>query len=430
MLLNRRLARSRVGHAVTVAVAAVLALTAVPAGPASAASADQRTVPAAFFGMHDGYADESSWPTAPIGSLRLWDTGVAWRDIQPSRTEGWRVHRLDVLVQASVAHGAEPVLVLGGSPAWASARVIPGSGGSAAAFLGMSAADPPRLDAWAHYVRFLVGRYKSRGVHRYEIWNEPNVLRFWNGSPAQMAQLTSIAAKVIKSVDAHATVLSPSFVVRLPTQQRWLAAFVRAGGLKQVDALALHLYPTADKTPEQSLELLAWARRLMKADHIEKPVWNTEINYGLAGGGQPAQTYSPALGAAYVARTYLLNADSGVARVHWYAWTHGDILGVQMTEPDSIAPTAAAAAFATTRRWLAGQVLDGCTRDRRATYRCRIITARTVGWVYWNPTSYRPIVKAPNGTYQFEYLDGSYPGHQGGDRLLVGKAPILIRVHR
>lgn len=410
-------------------LAAVLALATglVP----SAAAIGGPVVPGSYFGLHDSGLSASSFPRLPVGSLRLWDVGTSWRDVQPESGGPWQVAKLDGLVAAALTHHATPILVLGGTPAWASARNTPHQPCASAGFLGTCAADPPTPDAWAAYVRFMVARYSARGVHTYEVWNEPNVLRFWNGTPTQMAALSNSAVRTIRAGDRRATILSPAFVLRLPTQQRYFAAYVRTRALSRVDAVSLHLYPTADQGPEATIDLLTWSQKLMARHGLRKPVWNTEVNFGLAGGLQPQmRAVSPALGAAYLARTYLLSRSAGVGQVSWYAYTHNAILGVQMTEPDNVTLTAVGRAFTTTRRWMAGQRLDGCTHDRHQTYRCTLRTARTLGYVYWNPTTYRPIVKAPVGTYQFESLGGAIVAQHAGGRLRVGQAPVLVRVHR
>lgn len=423
MLRSRRLAGTCAG----VAVALLATLL-----PAAVAQATPAPTPASYFGVHDGGAGLTSWAKAPVGSLRLWDTGTIWRDLQPSAGGPWQVSRLDQLVKASVVHKADPVIVLGGTPAWASTRSPAGSG-APAPFNGAGSADPPKAAAWAAYVKFIVSRYKSRGVHHYQVWNEPNVIGFWNGSPAQMAALTATTAKIIKSVDRSAKVVGPSFVLRLPDAQRWFTAYVQTAAktkaLANVDALTVQPYPLANQGPEQSIVLIGWAKSVLAKYKVVKPLWNSEINYGMSGGRQPHRTLSAADGAAYVARTYLLNKTIGVSRVYWYNWAANPILGIQMETPSG-ANTAAAAAFTTTRRWMVGQVLNGCTRDKRGTYRCQITTSKTVGYVYWNPTTYRPIVSAPARTYQLEYLNGTVHKAAKGTKLKVGQAPILIRVKR
>lgn len=419
---SRRLVCARTGFAAV--LTALISLTSVV--PAAAAP---RPTPPTLFGIHDPNVNLTTWPQTSVGSIRFWDTGTTWRDIQPtSSTHGWQVAHLDQMVKASVDHRTDRVIVLGGTPAWASSRAEPGAG-NPPAFLGTGAADPPKAAAWATYVKFMVNRYKSKGVHQYQVWNEPNVIAFWNGTPAQMATLSNQTVKLIKSIDPHAAVIAPSFPLRLPTQKRWFEAYAKTGALKNVDAISVQLYPLANQGPEQMVDLLGWAKKILGKYHVSKPIWDTEINYGMSGGGQKSKTFSPALSAAYVARTYLLSQANGASRAYWYMWSPNQYTGVRTTRADG-SLTPAGDAFVTTKKWMAGQVLLGCMHDWRNTYRCQIKTGNTYGWVFWNAGAYRPVITAPVGTYQVEYLDGSAHKAKAKDKIKMGQAPILIRAHR
>ena len=146
-----------------VAAAVGLGLTLLPAAPASA-TASQR-VAGTFFGMHDG--DPTTWPSATIGEIRLWDSGVNWRQIETSNGVFNFTH-LDAEVAAARAHGARVLLVLGQTPRFHSTK--PGKRGS----YGLGAASMPTQTAWTNYVFKVVNRYKGRGVD-YQVWNEANV---------------------------------------------------------------------------------------------------------------------------------------------------------------------------------------------------------------------------------------------------------------
>lgn len=68
---------------------------------------------------------------------------------------------------------------------------------------------PENLADFATFARIAAERYSSRGVHSWEIWNEPNSGKFW--PPLQNAdeygELFRQAAAAIRGVDAEATVL-------------------------------------------------------------------------------------------------------------------------------------------------------------------------------------------------------------------------------
>ena len=96
------------------------------------------------------------------------------------------------------------------------------------------------------------------------------------------------------------------------------------------------------------MALLASIRKVLAKHRIVKPIWNTEVNYGLVGGGgRRRAAISTERQVGNVIRTFVLNASSKVSRVYWYSW---DLLGMSntpMVEADRITLTPAGQAFST-----------------------------------------------------------------------------------
>src|SRR5262245_53867661 len=98
-------------HHLTLPVATAVALavlgTSVPA-PADAAGSGSARVGRAFFGMHD--ASQLAYHRVAFGSLRIWDAGATWRDMEtsPGRFD-WS--RLDSLVSQAQDHGGRVTFV-------------------------------------------------------------------------------------------------------------------------------------------------------------------------------------------------------------------------------------------------------------------------------------------------------------------------------
>jgi hypothetical protein len=267
--------------------------------------------------------------TGTVGSLRLWDAGVTWREIETS-PGAYDFTRLDSIVRAANARNVEVTLVLGMTPSF---------------YASSPTAMPADLGAWDRYVRAVVTRYSAanwggrRGIAAYQVWNEANVKNFWTGSPIQMAQLTKATWHAVKAVDKDAIVVGPAFAARIAEQTRGIGLFfyTKLSGVpvwRYMNAISLHLYPL-DRygsklgLPETSLYLLGKAKRQMSLRGVPltgrnaKPIWNTEVNYGMRTGtygGTPAVPISVERQAAYVLRTYLLNASRKIARVHWYSY--------------------------------------------------------------------------------------------------------------
>lgn len=255
--------------------------------------------PRPYFGMAFNYVARGDFPQAPVGTIRLWDTGTSWAELNPSRgTFRWAT--LDAAVANARAHRAQVLLVLGQTPAWAR-----GDGQW-----------PADLTTWRAYVHRVAARYAGR-IGAYETWNEADTPTYSGIGPARMARLQRAAWREVKAVDPHATVTGPSVTLRTGTGPRYLAAFAAAGGFRWAQAVNVHAYPEPDAGPARAVALTVAARDSLG---VQLPVWVTEINYGMPWGGGTPRVMGTDAQARYVARTYRLMWAAGVRRVCWYNW--------------------------------------------------------------------------------------------------------------
>lgn len=226
-------------------------------------------------------------------------------------------------------------------------------------------------------------------------------------------------------------------VTRLSSQQQWINAFYgqkvdRKPVASYVDAVSFQLYPDAAGSPEASMTLLTGVRKILARHGVQKPLYNTEVNYGLVGGpqaGAAAASISPERQAAYVARTYLLNAGSRVGRVYWYRWDSRGLFNTVMVLDDDATLTAAGRAFAVTRSWILGTRPAGCSRARNGTYTCTYAAGRSVRRAVWHP-SRSVAVAAPPRTTSYVTLDGVSHPTRAGRKVTVGELPVLFRTTR
>ncbi len=190
-----------------------------------------------------------------------------------------------------------------------------------------------------------------------------------------------------------------------------------------MDAVSLQLYPEADGTPETSMELLAAMRTMLATHQVDKPIWNTEINYGLTGTEVAPAPQRQQL--TNVVATYVLNAANGVARVYWYGWDQQTIVDTLLTEPDGATLTKAGDAFVTVQGWLVGTTPQPCSPDSDGTYACPFTapdgSTRTV---YWNPTS-TVSVTLPDGATTYERLGRKPRPATPGEQLTV-ELPVMV----
>jgi polysaccharide biosynthesis protein PslG len=412
-----RLVRPR---ALVLAVAFGLTVTLLPAGPASAA----QRVTNRLFGMTDN--DPVSFPSARPGSLRLWDSHVTWREIERS-PGNFDFSYLDAAISSARRNGSDVLLVLGQTPRFHAQRP------NAAAFYGRGASSPPKLWAWKRYVRKVALRYKGRGVD-YQVWNEGNVPGFWSGTPAKLAELTRVTWKVLNNSDPRAQVVSPAMATRLSSQQRWMRTFYaqRTGGARVgrwMDVVSLNLYPMTNEGPEASMRLLSTSRSILRSFGVTKPIWNTEINYGLqVGGGGTARDITRKKEAAFVARTYVLNASNNIKRVFWYAWDLQKLANTQLTyATGSLTP--AGKTYSVVKSWLRGTRAVGCSRSSKGTYTCTFRYSNGVKRVYWNP-SRKATVRTVSSATRVYYQSGGDDRIRGGKLIGVKFAPVMVRSRR
>ncbi len=417
----RQLASMTSPRILSLALALGLSVTLLPAQPAQAAA---QQIGGRFFGMTDG--DPVSWPKAKVGSMRLWDSGVTWREIE--RAPGvFDFARLDAQVRATRANGARALLVLGMTPRFHSTR--PNSPG----VYGKGSTAMPRLEPWKRYVAKVVKRYGAQ--LDYQVWNEANVVDFWSGSQAQMAQLTRTASQIVNRNASSARVVAPALATRLIGQRKWSRDFYaqRTGGRKVggwIDVVSLNLYPLPQDGPEASIHLIEASRVMLRAAGVTKPIWNTEVNYGLqTGGGGTARDISRRKEAAFVGRTYILNAANGIKRVFWYSWQIQTLANTQLTKPDGVTLAPAGTAYQIVGEWLRGTRMLGCVRDRRGTYTCTVRYSGGMKRIYWNP-SRQVSVKVVGSATRREGLSGFTTAVDGGDNISVGASPVMVRSRR
>ena len=417
-----RLGLTAAAAAVVLAAQACGPATATGHAPASRAFAGAAKAPAKvtsrFFGLHAPQL-ATAFPGARVGAVNLTTNGVYWRDIETAPGV-FDFTRLDALVTQAHLHGAQPLLVLGQTPAFHSTK--PGSQ--------QVWATVPQLAAWKTYVTKTVAHYGTRVD--YEIWPEANISTNWAGTPRQLATLVSAASTIIHRAAPRAVVVSPAMVLRLPYEQRSMNAFFaqKVGGKRigqYVDAVGIDAYPLQKGTPEDSLGLITKARHILASHHVTAPLWNVEINYGVAGGGKPIAHHSSGTKqASYVVRTYVLNAAARVKRVYWLGWARYPTMDVQMVGSDGVTTTPAGKAYSRVETWLIGQKVVSCVRDRRShVYTCTLSRAGHRGWILWVPSGTKS-VPAPASARRVQSMTGSVRATHHGKRIKVTSAPVWV----
>ena len=186
--------------------------------------------------------------TVYFGLLRLWDSRAVWWKMEQDTTalEANILYAERVDAQVMFTFGEPPV-----SACYPNSKV-------------------PQPSAWAAFVRQTVTQAAGR-VKYWELWNEPAVTGYWDGTTEQLVEQSRVAYEIIKELQPDAVVLSPSMV-----QTEGYGAFTDrylAGG-ESSDVIAFHAY--AD-TPDAITPVIESLRASMRKYGVNKPIWNTEF---------------------------------------------------------------------------------------------------------------------------------------------------------
>lgn len=367
-----------------------------------------------FWGMHVTTPVGDDFPDAPIGAINLTTSQAYWYQMETAPGSYDFSHLDDIVATASARH-ARPMLLLGLSPSFHTAHPESPTARSTM----------PDLGAWRSWVTAVVDRYGAR--LDYQVWPEPNIPGNWSGTPRQMARLSVIAGDLIHEHAPRALVVAPATALRLEGQRSWMDRFwsTKVGGqpvADSMDVVTVDPFPLQDGTPEDSLDLVCQARSILERDGVALPVWTNEINYGVPSGGNATgvQHYPDSQQAAFLARTYLLDAAAGVDRVYWLGWASYAGMAVELVRDG--AETPAATAFRTVHEWLGTGPHPEC-RVLRRVYTCQVTRGDERVTIYWRPRG-SSFVRAPQGITHLESIAGRRRPAGAGDRFRVGPAPV------
>lgn len=342
-----------------------------------------------YFGLQDasGYAQQNG---VPYGSLRLWDAGVSWRDVEKSQGV-YDFTRLDALVAAANAKGIEVMLVVGGyTPA----------------VYGAQNAVPP-VAAFTAYCQAVLARYKGK-IGYYSAWNEANPGGyFWSGTNAQLVPILKALWDTRNAVDPAAQIVGPSWASRLKFEQDDLTNLMSLGAWNYFTINGLSLYPLVGQGPEDAMDLVVTLRNALTAGGCPSsyPFWITEINYDV-GGSTPPTLLPDYDQMSMLMRTYLLarTGPSNVDRVHWYRWDWGldangkPLANTYLTDPANKAVNSPAGnAFARVVAWMEGSTFGRVNQSNGVIHLIVHGTGQD-RHIYWQPSGAATSVTFPAGT--------------------------------
>lgn len=219
---------------------------------------------------------------------------IEWGDVQYSSPTSSTWGSYDTLINALVAHHLHGLGVISYTPQWARA---PGCDNG----IECPPADP---STFATFAAEVAARYKSDGMHYWEIWNEPNNYSFWAPKTDCVAytELLQVSYPAIKQADPNAIVitggLSPASTDGNNTSPTdFLSCVYNAGGKNYFDAVGDHPYtfpasPANDGTGawnQMSVTSPSLRSIMISNGDANKKIWITE--FGTPTNGPDPQWY-------------------------------------------------------------------------------------------------------------------------------------------
>jgi hypothetical protein len=268
---------------------------------AATISSPPSSAPTSRLGISLG-GDGSNWTAADLNRALddMKAMGVKWLRhdqpwIQSSATAGinWTSDRV---VDAALLRGITPVVILWQFPSWANKDPV-----KFGDFCGKAAA-----------------HFSAKGVHHFEIWNEPNLFIFLN--PVDVVLYTKClkaAYPAIKAADPNSVVISAGLSAENETQSGvrmkaldFLQAIYANGGKGYFDAVGFHPYGWPDlpsvQTTWNGWQMMASTspsiRSIMVANGDgAKKIWATEC-------GAPSNVVGEDKQASFINEYYTLGA--------------------------------------------------------------------------------------------------------------------------
>jgi len=196
---------------------------------------------------------------------------TGWVRLQPE--PGEFVWDAEALLRKYQAHGIHVSGEFFGTPYWAARTPVNKPEGRWDYPRGLV----PQPELLAAYVTAVVTRYKD-WIHTWEIWNEPDVSMFWQGTAEEYAALCQVAARAAKAADPTCRLFVGGFT---GVDYAFHEAAAKAGALAVADGVSFHGYASLNSPPEAVLKSVAHFRELAaQYGRADMPLWSTEAGLG------------------------------------------------------------------------------------------------------------------------------------------------------
>ena len=203
---------------------------------------------------------------------------VLWWQLEPTAA-GERdpavLAAADHLVDGAAARGMRVLLLVDGTPCWASTAPAGERGDCRGADANRRAVTsyPPRdPQDYVSVSTFLAARYGAK-LAAFEVWNEPDQANelYWAGPDKikRYVALTKAAYAPLKQANPQMPVIAGAFV---GTNGKWLQALYDAGFKGSYDGLSVHFY-------DLPLQALQTTRTVQRRNGDRTPMWLAEFGF-------------------------------------------------------------------------------------------------------------------------------------------------------
>ncbi len=165
---------------------------------------------------------------ASLGWVRI---DVNWFQAEPAQGQyDWTL--LDQVVDGAKSRGLSVLAVLAYTPAWASTGDTLADGNNN---------DVPAAGTYASFVTAAVSHFSNR-VAYYELWNEPNLTVFWEGTPQDYTTSVLVpGAQALHAACATCRVVAPALATVGGQWDVWMDAALTAAQ-SEIDVISGHDY--------------------------------------------------------------------------------------------------------------------------------------------------------------------------------------------
>ena len=198
---------------------------------------------------------------------------IGWASLQeegPGSLSDWNVELADFVIDAARDRGINVLGILWRTPPWANGGRDPN-------------VPPTDFDDYGKIARWAAEHFRGR-VAAWEVWNEPNLDYFWNGSAAEVAALLRASYDDFKAGDPDAEVVMPAPAYN---DVEWLRKVYEAGAQGYFDVMATHPYTAPSNEPPELDSGTIWSFAAVERVHAlmeengdgDKPIWFTEFGW-------------------------------------------------------------------------------------------------------------------------------------------------------